>query len=136
MLFVELRFFVFFAIVLLVYWSLAGNSMRKNFLLAASYFFYGSWDWRFAFMLFCIAVGDYLLARAMDQTRDERRRLLYVILSLSMNLGVLGYFKYTNFFIGSFVGLAQELGFAVPPTTLHIILPVGISFVTFQSLAY
>jgi len=136
MLFVELRFFVFFAIVLLVYWSLAGNSMRKNFLLAASYFFYGSWDWRFAFMLFFIAVGDYTLARAMDQTRNERRRLLYVILSLTMNLGVLGYFKYTNFFIGSAIGLVHQLGFAVQPVALHIILPVGISFVTFQSLSY
>ena len=136
MLFVELRFFVFFTIVLLVYWSLASNSMRKNFLLCASYVFYGSWDWRFAFMLFFIAVGDYTLARAMGQTRNERRRLLLVILSLSMNLGVLGYFKYTNFFIGSAIGLARELGFDLQPTTLHIILPVGISFVTFQSLAY
>jgi len=93
MLFVELKFFVFFAIVLLVYWNLSGNSARKNFLLCASYFFYGSWDWRFAVMLFCISSMDYVLARAIDRTDDQRRRLVYVILSLSMNLGVLGYFK-------------------------------------------
>jgi alginate O-acetyltransferase complex protein AlgI len=136
MLFVELKFFAFFAIVLLVYWNLAGNSARKNFLLCASYFFYGSWDWRFAVMLFFISSMDYVLARAIDQTSDDRRRLLYVILSLSMNLGVLGYFKYTNFFIDSTIASARWLGFDLPQYSLNIILPIGISFVTFQSLSY
>ncbi len=136
MLFVELRFFLFFAVVLLVYWTLQKNNQRKNFLLLASYFFYGSWDWRFAVMLFLISSADYLLARAISVAESPHRRKLYVVASISMNLGVLGFFKYCNFFIDSAIALAATFGVELSHPTLHIILPVGISFLTFQSLSY
>ena len=136
MLFVELRFFLFFAVVLLVYWSLPGNDGRKWFLLLASYYFYGSWDWRFAIMLLALSCGDYLLGRLIAATEDKRRRWVYVALSLTMNLSVLGYFKYFNFFAASAVTLASAAGIHLGWQTLHIILPVGVSFFTFQSLSY
>ena len=136
MLFVELRFFVFFAIVLAVYWSLRSNDHRKWFILFASYYFYGSWDWRFAVMLFVLSTGDWYFARQIDHTEIQRHRKIYVTLSLAMNLSVLGFFKYFHFFVGSAVSMARLFHLQLDEPTIHIILPVGVSFFTFQSLSY
>ncbi len=136
MLFVELRFFLFFAIVLTVYWSLRSHDARKNFILLASYYFYGSWDWRFAVMLFVLSAADWWFARQLSQTANGGARKLYVTASLGMNLSVLAFFKYFHFFVGSAVYFAQELRFHLSEPTLRIILPVGVSFFTFQSLSY
>jgi len=81
-LFVDLRFFLFFAIVLAVYWSLRSNSARKNFILVASYYFYGSWDWRFAAMLFVLSAADWWFAKRLSETSDSFLRKLYVTSSL------------------------------------------------------
>jgi alginate O-acetyltransferase complex protein AlgI len=135
-LFVELRFFVFFAVVLAVYWSLRSNNLRKWFILFASYYFYGSWDWRFAVMLFVLSAADWLFARQIARTDDPKPRKLYVIASLTMNLTVLAFFKYFHFFVGSAIVFAQSLRFHLDEPTLRIILPVGVSFFTFQSLSY
>ena len=136
MLFTEFRFLAFFAIVLFVYWSLTSNDHRKTFLLLASYFFYGSWDWRFVGMLFLLSSGDYFFARRIDATDSGRARRAYVVASMTMNLGVLGFFKYCNFFIDNAIALADALGLELSRPTLQIVLPVGISFFTFQSLSY
>jgi alginate O-acetyltransferase complex protein AlgI len=136
MLFVEPQFLIFFAIVLGVYWSLRQNEHRKSLLLLASYFFYGSWDWRFAVMLFVISFADYLFAWGLDRTDDPRRRKWLVTASVAMNLSVLFYFKYCNFFIDSAIALANKFGAHLSEPTLNIILPVGVSFFTFQSLSY
>jgi alginate O-acetyltransferase complex protein AlgI len=136
MLFVESRFFLFFAVVLAVYWSLRSNSIRKNWLLASSYFFYGSWDWRFAVMLATISCADFLLARRIESSSIPRTRKLFVTASLLMNLSILGVFKYFNFFAASASHLASAVGFQLDEPTLNIILPVGVSFFTFQSLSY
>ena len=137
MLFVEPAFFAFFAVVLLVYWKLLRtNDARKWFLLAASYFFYGSWDWRFAAMLALISYGDFFFARQIGACQDHTVRKRYVVASLCMNLLVLGYFKYFNFFIASAVDFGQLLGAQIDKPLLNIILPVGVSFFTFQSLSY
>lgn len=136
MLFVELRFFLFFAIVLLVYWSLRTNNARKWFILAASYFFYGSWDWRFAGMLLVLSAGDWFFALRLAQTDDQRARKIYVTASLFMNLSVLAFFKYFHFFVNSAIVFAQQLHFHLSGPTIRIILPVGVSFFTFQSLSY
>ena len=136
MLFVELRFFVFFAIVLLVYWSLRTNDLRKWFILFASYYFYGSWDWRFAAMLFLLSTADWFLALRISNSQVQRRRKIYVILSLAMNLSVLGFFKYFHFFVGSAIALTNAAHFHLDEPTIHIILPIGVSFFTFQSLSY
>ena len=136
MLFTDLKFFVFFSTVLLVYWNLGTNNARKWFLLAASYFFYGSWDWRFAVMLAVLSYGDYFFARRIGDSTDALIRKRYVTASVAMNLGVLGIFKYFNFFLSTGVKFATTLGFRLDQPTLAIILPVGVSFFTFQSLSY
>ena len=136
MLFTELRFFVFLGLALFVYWSLTSNNHRKTFLLLASYVFYGSWDWRFVAMLFLLSAGDFFFARRIDGSESAAARRAYVVASMTMNLGVLGVFKYCNFFIDSAVSLADTLGASLSRPTLEIILPVGISFFTFQSLSY
>jgi len=136
MLFVDLRFFLFFAVVLGVYWTLRSNDSRKWFLLASSYFFYGSWDWRFVLMLAALSYGDYLFARRISTSENPKVRRRYVAASIAMNLSVLAYFKYCNFFIASASQLARSAGVSLDEPTLHIILPVGVSFFTFQSLSY
>lgn len=136
MLFVEPRFFLFFGIVLLVYWGLSGNQHRKWFLLCASYYFYGSWDWRFACMLFLLSCGDYFFGMRIETSNDLTVRRLYVTASLTMNLSVLAFFKYFHFFTASAISLAEALKFHISGPTLNVILPVGISFFTFQSLSY
>jgi alginate O-acetyltransferase complex protein AlgI len=136
MLFVEPKFLLFFGCVLLVYWGLRRNEQRKTFLLIASYFFYGSWDWRFAAMLFILSFADYLFASRLDRTEDPKTRKWLVSASLAMNLSVLFYFKYCNFFIDSAIALANRMGAHLSEPTLNIILPVGVSFFTFQSLSY
>lgn len=136
MLFVEPKFLIFFAVVLLMYWGLRQNEHRKSFLLLASYYFYGSWDWRFAAMLFVLSYADYFFASRLDKTDDSKQRKWLVTASLAMNLSVLFYFKYCNFFIDSAISLANSLGAHLSQPTLNIILPVGVSFFTFQSLSY
>jgi len=135
-LFVEFRFLVFLAIVLLIYWSLVRNDHRKTFVLVASYFFYGCWDWRFVAMLFLLSCGDFFFALRIDASRNPVLRRVYVAASLAMNLGTLGLFKYCNFFLDSAVALLDALGAGLSRPALQIVLPVGISFFTFQSLSY
>jgi len=136
MLFVEFRFFFFFAFVFLVYWTLRNNTARKVFLLLASYFFYACWDWRFLFLLIGSTTLDYTIGRLLGHMQDRRKRQGLVAMSLCVNLGLLGFFKYCNFFIGSASTMLAWLGIPASLHTLHIILPVGLSFYTFQSMSY
>ena len=136
MLFVELRFFIFFAIVLTVYWSLKTNNLRKWFILCASYYFYGSWNWRFAVMLCVISAADWWFALRIVASDDTVVRKRYVTASIAMNLTVLGVFKYFHFFVDSAITFAESMHFHLDQPTLRIILPVGVSFFTFQSLSY
>jgi alginate O-acetyltransferase complex protein AlgI len=136
LLFVELRFFLFFAIVLAVYWSLRSNDLRKWFVLFASYYFYGSWDWRFAVMLFILSTADWFFALKISESIQPGRRKIFVWSSVAMNLSVLGFFKYFHFFVGSAIASAKLVGVTLDEPTIHIILPVGVSFFTFQSLSY
>ncbi|HLZ67182.1 MAG TPA: MBOAT family protein [Aliidongia sp.] len=136
MLFIEPRFFLFYAIVFALYWTLRRNGQRKLLLLVASYVFYGAWDARFTLLLGFSTLFDYLTGLAMARTPNPGRRRLLIAFSVSVNLGLLSIFKYFNFFADSFAVLLHSLGVAVNPVTVHIILPVGISFYTFQSLSY
>ncbi|MEI9983363.1 MAG: MBOAT family O-acyltransferase [Aliidongia sp.] len=136
MLFVEPRFFVFFAIVFALYWSLTRNRDRKIVLLVASYIFYGAWDPRFTLLLAFSTVFDYGAGLAMEATANPHRRKLIIVVSLLVNLSLLFTFKYFNFFTDSFVALLHTAGIQANPVTLRLILPVGISFYTFQSLSY
>ena len=136
MLFVEPRFFAFFAVVFVAYWLLNGNGARKLLLLAASYVFYGAWDLRFLALLWFCTLFDFATGLAVDRATDPVRRRLLITGSVAVNLGVLFVFKYFNFFTSSFVALANSLGFSVSGPTVSIILPIGVSFYTFQSLSY
>ena len=133
MIFSELRFFVFFALAFGVHWALRSNTARKRWLLVCSYFFYGIWDWRFLGLIAGSTLLDYVAALRMRSSPSPRAWLL---VSLVGNLGSLALFKYLDFFIESAAQLASALGFEPNLNTLGLILPVGISFYTFQTLSY
>ncbi len=135
MLFNSIAFLCFLPMVLLGV-GLLPNRWRNPFLLAASYFFYGSWDWRFLLLLFATTCVDFWAARQIVSAATPQARRGFLLLSLGTNLTVLGFFKYWNFFIGSATDLLTWAGFHVSPWTLAVILPVGVSFYTFQSMAY
>jgi D-alanyl-lipoteichoic acid acyltransferase DltB (MBOAT superfamily) len=132
MLFNTVQFFAFLVSVLVLHYTLP-RSARKYLLLAASYFFYMSWNAVFVFLLLTLTVTDYIFARLMERVTDARRRKLFLVLSLAANLGFLGFFKYYNFLAGI---AAQVLGVPREAFALSIILPLGISFHTFQSMSY
>ncbi|HUN53098.1 MAG TPA: hypothetical protein VMU42_18370, partial [Candidatus Sulfotelmatobacter sp.] len=136
MLFVEPRFLVFFAIVFGLHWSLRSDRWRKAVLLIASYLFYAAWDYRFTFLIMFSTLVDYTVARLIEATAERQKRRRWLLVSLCMNLGVLGFFKYFNFFAASTVAALDAFGLKASWNTLHIVLPVGVSFFTFQSLSY
>lgn len=128
-------YFLFLAIVVVSYWRLSRRG-QNVLLLGASYFFYGWWDWRFLGLILLSTVVDYFCARVIDRSDRPSRRRAALLISIALNLGFLGYFKYCNFFVDSFAALTDALGLPVAKTTLQILLPPGISFYTFQSIAY
>ena len=135
MLFNSLIFPVFLFVVLTVYVFLRHRA-QTVWLLAASYYFYGYWDSRFLSLLLLSTVVDYYVGLAIDATDDARKRNSLLCLSLAVNLGVLGFFKYFNFFVDSAAVILESAGFSPHLPTLSVILPVGISFYTFQTLSY
>ena len=137
MLFDSTVYILFLAIVTLVYWRL-GFRAQNYFLLAASYFFYGWWDWRFLGLMAVSTIGDFIVARKIDAAPDgSAKRKALLVASLILNFSFLGYFKYFNFFVDSFARVAVTLGLGdVPHTFWQILLPPAISFYTFQEVAY
>ena len=136
MIFTEARFFLFFAVAFTVHWSLRREMLRKIWLLACSYFFYAAWDWRFLSLIIISTVVDYGVARAIGAASEQAVRRRWLLLSLVCNLGLLGVFKYFNFFSESLHAALTAAGVTVSPITLSLTLPVGISFYTFQTLSY
>ena len=136
MIFTEPRFLFFFLVVFVVYWALRTNGPRKLWLLAASCSFYCAWDWRFLGLLLFSAGLDYFVALGFERMRTERTRRALLALSLVLNLGCLGFFKYYNFFAESGADLLRWLGLPASAPTLAILLPIGISVYTFHTLSY
>ncbi len=139
MLFNSFEFLLFFILVYGAYLAFSkSKSLQNILLLAASYFFYGSWDYRFLGLIAVSTVVDYFVGRAIYKAPEDakKRRSLLLALSVSANLGILGFFKYYNFFVESFSELMKLIGMQPHTTTLQIILPVGISFYTFQTMSY
>ncbi len=138
MLFNSIPFAIFLPCVFFIYWFVVNKSYKHQniFLLGASYFFYGSWDWRFLFLLAFSTFLDYFTGQKIDQSESKRTKKLWLFTSIFVNLGFLGFFKYYNFFAGSLANLFQSMGFKSHFETLNIILPVGISFYTFHGLSY
>jgi D-alanyl-lipoteichoic acid acyltransferase DltB (MBOAT superfamily) len=135
MIFNSLTFLTFIAIFLPGYFLLKGKA-RLLWSLAGSYLFYGWWDWRFLGLIFLSTLVDYWLGLQIDRQTDEKKRYRMMTFSCVLNLTFLGFFKYFDFFIESFRGLLVQLGLEPDIGTLDIILPVGISFYTFQSMSY
>ena len=136
MLFNSFIFLFFLAIVLPIFYLLPKKSYKNIFLLAASYFFYGYWDWRFCLLLLLSTVVDFYLGLKIHNSENDKKRKLLLYASLGINLGILGFFKYFNFFVDSFQTMMNNFGGNVDSLHLNIILPVGISFYTFQTLSY
>ncbi|MFC2088226.1 MBOAT family O-acyltransferase [Calditrichota bacterium] len=133
--FVTVQYLVFVIIVFFIYWHL-NRKYQNIFLLIASYYFYACWDWRFLSLIIISTITDFISGQKIFQAKNQKLKRFWLIFSLVVNLGVLGYFKYFNFFADSLITLAQSIGWNLSQTTLHIILPVGISFYTFQTLSY
>jgi len=130
-------FLQFFAAFLLLYWLLRDNLRARNILIViASYLFYGWWDYRFLALLAFSSVLDYFVGLGIARQTDPRRRKVWLACSVVANLTILGFFKYFDFFILSFAAVMKELNIHLSPHTLGIILPVGISFYTFQAMSY
>ena len=136
MLFNSLTFAVFFAGVLTIFWSLKSWETRKSFLMVASYVFYGTWNPPFAALLFATTALDFYLGARMGNAIEPRARRVWLVISLLVNLSMLGFFKYGNFLLQNFEALVGLLGVNYKVPHLDIILPVGISFYTFHSLSY
>jgi D-alanyl-lipoteichoic acid acyltransferase DltB (MBOAT superfamily) len=135
MLFNTFHFWVFFAFVLMVY-SLLDRKGQNRFLLAASYFFYACWDWRFVGLLLLTSTTDFFLGNAVFRGRAVGKAKRWVATSVAINLLFLGFFKYANFFVDSADMLLTAVGLPALSFHLDVILPVGISFYTFQSISY
>ncbi|WP_436715585.1 MBOAT family O-acyltransferase [Roseiconus lacunae] len=134
MLFTIPEFFLFFLVVFALVWNASSVTLRNGILLVASYYFYAYWDIRFCSLLMLSTAIDFVVADRISKASTLVRRRLWLGISLCANLGSLAFFKYCNFFIDSFAVLLEPTGFHVQ--TLDIILPVGISFYTFQTLSY
>ncbi len=138
MLFNSIEFAVFLPVVFLGYWLLTARrtGLQNLLLLAASYVFYGWWDWRFLSLILLSSMVDFLVGLGMESTGRQWKRRLLLGISLGVNLGLLGFFKYFNFFAENFAAAFTLFGQHIDPARLYIILPVGISFYTFQTLSY
>jgi len=134
--FVEFRFLWFFLLVFIVYWTMRENAARKVWLLVCSYFFYAAWDWKFTFLVLGSTTADYIVGLMLGRSKSPASRRLWIATSVCVNLGVLGSFKYFNFFVSSASQFLAWLGLPTSVSTLNLILPVGISFYTFHSMSY
>lgn len=138
MLFNSLDFAIFLPIVFFLYWFLSSKNLRfQNILvLVASYTFYGWWDWRFLSLIVVSSFVDYSVGIGLSRTEKSSKRKILLSISIIANLGLLGFFKYYNFFLENFVTAFSFFGSSINPSGLNVVLPVGISFYTFQTLSY
>ena len=138
MLFNSIDFAIFLPIIFILYWFVANKNLtiQNTLLLVASYFFYACWDWRFLFLLMFSTLLDYYTGLKMSESASFSNKRFWFWLSVVVNLGFLGIFKYYNFFADSFAAALSQFGLKVNPWMISVILPVGISFYTFHGLSY
>lgn len=138
MLFNSIDFAIFLPVVFILYWFFCQKNLKLQNLLivVASYVFYGWWDWRFLSLIIFSSIVDYSIGLALSNENNQKKRKLYLWLSILVNLGFLGFFKYYNFFLDNLITAFTFFGTELQASSLKIILPVGISFYTFQTLSY
>ena len=138
MFFNSVEFAIFLPVVFFLYWFVTYRNIKlQNFLIVvASYFFYGWWDWRFLSLILFSTLVDYTIGLLLEKENEIKKRKLLLSVSIIVNLGLLGFFKYYNFFIDNFVEVFRFFGHMIDPDRLNIVLPVGISFYTFQTMSY
>lgn len=138
MLFNSIDFAIFLPIIFILYWFVTNKNLKlQNLLIViSSYIFYGWWDWRFLSLIFFSTVIDFLIGIRLSKQENENKRKILLWTSILVNLGFLGFFKYYNFFLDNFINAFSFFGFEINANSLNIILPVGISFYTFQTLSY
>jgi alginate O-acetyltransferase complex protein AlgI len=134
----SLDFALFFPLVFVLYWTVSRRSVhvQNSMLLGASYFFYACWDWRFLFLLAFSTALDFVSGLLIHGSPTKARKRTWLLISVCVNLGFLGLFKYYDFFAASFADLMAVFGLEMDPVLLHLVLPVGISFYTFHGLSY
>jgi len=139
MLFNSIEFILFLPVVFVLYWLVFNKNLKHQNLLVllSSYVFYGWWDYRFLSLIFLSTIVDYFIGLNIPKQDSEKKQKLFLWGSILFNLGVLGLFKYYNFFVDSWIDLFSSVGYEIKSVwTLNIILPVGISFYTFQTMSY
>ena len=138
MFFNSIDFALFLPIVFILYWFATHKNLRlQNFLIVVvSYIFYGWWDWKFLSLILFSTLVDFFVGVHLSKEQDTLKRKLLLWTSILINLGFLGFFKYYNFFLDNFITAFSFFGTEIQTNTLNIILPVGISFYTFQTLSY
>lgn len=136
MTFTSLTFLLFFPLAFGLYWLRRDRVWQNSVIVLASYFFYGWWDWRFCLLMLFSSLVDYFLGQAVWAAEKQSTRRVYLWMSIVCNLGLLSFFKYFNFFSESLVQALGSVGWQVHPIVADILLPVGISFYTFQTLSY
>ena len=139
MLFNSIEFFLFLPIVFILYWFVFNKNLKQQnlLILLASYVFYGWWDYRFLSLIFLSTIVDYIIGLNISKQTSKKKQKTLLYCSILFNLGVLGFFKYYNFFVDSWIDSLSSIGFEIKSAwTLKIILPVGISFYTFQTMSY
>ena len=139
MLFNSIEFLLFLPVVFVLYWFVFNKNLKHQNLLIlfSSYVFYGWWDYRFLSLIFLSTIVDYFIGLNIPKQDSEKKQKLFLWGSILFNLGVLGFFKYYNFFVNSWIDLFSSIGYEIKSVwTLNIILPVGISFYTFQTMSY
>ncbi|WP_445957745.1 MBOAT family O-acyltransferase [Yeosuana sp.] len=139
MVFNSIEFFIFLSIVFILYWFVFKKYLKAQnvLILVASYVFYGWWDWRFLSLILLSTIVDYFVALSIDANSEKKIRKRWLWVSVIFNIGLLGFFKYYNFFVDSWIDMFSLFGYTMKSTwTLHVILPIGISFYTFQTMSY
>jgi alginate O-acetyltransferase complex protein AlgI len=139
MLFNSLEFFIFLPSVFILYWFIFQKNLKyqNSLLLISSYIFYGWWDWRFLSLILLSTIIDYFIGIKVFESKSSNAKKVYLCISIIFNLGLLGFFKYFNFFIDSWISLLSSFGYEQSNIwSLNIVLPVGISFYTFQTMSY
>ena len=138
MFFNSIDFAIFLPVIFILYWFVANKNLKlQNFLIVvASYIFYGWWDWRFLSLIIFSTIIDYLIGISLSKQENQNKRKVLLWSSILVNLGFLGFFKYYNFFVDNFITAFSFFGTEINANSLNIILPVGISFYTFQTLSY